>query len=93
MKESSNYDKALRDPAAVYASPAAILADSRLSTAQKLKLLRQWEADARELEVAEEEGMADGEPDRLGDVLLAIAQLAPGDAKHSEAPTKHGGGH
>ncbi len=91
--QSTDYDRALIDPGAVYASPASILDDATLSSAQKLQLLRHWEADARELEVAEEEGMMNGEPDRLSDVLLAIEKLTADDAKHRDAPTKQGGGH
>ena len=39
----------------------------------KLSLLRQWEQTARSLSVAETEGMAGGEENKLGRVELAIA--------------------
>ena len=50
-------EKALVDPALVFKTPEEVLADSELSREQKIKILRRWEYDVRELQVAEEEGM------------------------------------
>ena len=49
-------DRALIDPAVAFAEPRDILADRKLSRDTKLQLLTQWEHDARELAVAENEG-------------------------------------
>ena len=79
----------LQDPAAVYGSPDKVLQDNRFNDEQKLEILRSWEQDERELEVAEEEGMAGGERSILADILAAMNRLditttSPG------APTKQG---
>lgn len=60
-----------------YESPEAVLADDELTAAQKRVLLEAWERDARELSVAEEEGMAGGERAMLDRVLEALRQLGP----------------
>jgi hypothetical protein len=83
--------RARLDPASVFCTPAALLADPRLSREQKIELMRRWEYDASELSVAEEEGMDDGEPSRLDEVSQALHSLTDGfDVEHSP-PTKHGG--
>lgn len=64
-------EKALLDPAAVFASPEAIVERSDLTSAQTVALLRRWLQDARELSVAEGEGMAGGEPSLIERVSAA----------------------
>ena len=49
--------KAMHDPSSVYDSPMDILEDNELTREQKIKILRQWEYDAKELEVADQENM------------------------------------
>lgn len=84
-------DKALVDPALVFKAPEEVLADNELSREQKIKILRRWEYDARELQVAEEEGMEGPQPVTLDVVLRALRALgAPADTERS-APTKQGG--
>jgi hypothetical protein len=64
-----------------------------LSREQKIEILRRWEYDIRELQVADEEGMApaDPQPVILDAVLNALRSLgAPADTERS-APTKQGG--
>jgi hypothetical protein len=84
-------DKALLDPGLVFKTPDEVLAEKDLSREQKIKILRKWEYDARELQVAEEEGMQGPQPVGLADVLRALRSLgAPADTERS-APTKQGG--
>jgi hypothetical protein len=84
-------DKALVDPALVFKAPEEVLADNELSREQKIKILRRWEYDVRELQVAEEEGMEGPQPVTLDVVLRALRALgAPADTERS-APTKQGG--
>ena len=84
-------EKALVDPALVFKTPEEVLADSELSREQKIKILRRWEYDVRELQVAEEEGMEGPQPVMLDVVLRALRALgAPADTERS-APTKQGG--
>lgn len=85
--------KALIDPSAIFKKPQEIVETSDLSREQKIELLRRWEYDARELQVADEEGMApaDPQPGILDGILNALRSLdAAADVEHS-APTKHGG--
>ena len=95
MSESlQDYERALLDPMAVYARPVQVLNDDTLDHSQKLNILRRWELDSRELQVAEEEGMTNGEPDLLTEVLQAIGALDPeAEHHHLDAPTKQGGSH
>ena len=84
-------EKALLDPALVFKTPEEVLADNELSREQKIKILRRWEYDVRELQVAEEEGMEGPQPVMLDVVLRALRALgAPADTERS-APTKQGG--
>lgn len=94
-QQTQDYEQALIDPMQIYSRPAEVLNDTRLSDEQKLTVLRRWEIDSRELQVAEDEGMAGGEDDLFTEVLEAIHQLAPdaGVEGHIQAPTKQGGTH
>ena len=83
-------DEALANPATVYRHPGDICTDSDLTREQKIQVLRQWEYDARELEVAEEENMAGGPPDVLAEVLAALNELGA-ETTVSDISTKQGG--
>lgn len=83
-------DKALINPADVYSEPNQVLRDASLTQEQKLEILKRWEYDARQLEVAEEENMAGDAPSLLRDVLQAILVLeGDGGSDHTSA-TKQG---
>jgi hypothetical protein len=84
-------EKALLDPGLVFKTPGEVLANNELTRAQKIEILRRWEYDVRELQVADEEGMEGPEPVTLDAVLDALRTLgAPEDTENS-APTKQGG--
>jgi hypothetical protein len=84
-------EKALLDPGLVFKTPDEVVTSNELSREQKIKILRRWEYDVRELEVAEEEGMKGPKLVPLDDVLRALRSLgAPADTGRS-APTKQGG--
>src|SRR5271166_3016325 len=68
-------DAALANPSAFFAQPRDVLAHAGLSRELQLKLLRQWEQDARELADAESEGMGGGEESMLGRVAQALRAL------------------
>lgn len=74
-----DFETALADPGKVFTEPQAIVEDTRLSREAKINLLKQWEHDARELSVAENEGMAGGEENMLGRVLRALHALGAGE--------------
>jgi len=85
--------KALTDPSAVFKRPQEVIETSDLSREQKIEILRRWEYDVRELQVADEEGMApaDPQPVVLDSILNALRTLGvPTDIERS-APTKQGG--
>jgi hypothetical protein len=83
-------EQAVLQPWSAYDDPADVLADSRLSDAEKRRVLESWERDARELAVAEEENMAGGEPNRLGAVLEALSKLPAEDERPRGPATMHG---
>jgi hypothetical protein len=86
-------NKALTNPSLVFKRPHEVVENNDLSREQKIDVLRRWEYDARELQVADEEGMApaDPQPGVLDGILDALRSLgAPADVEHS-APTKQGG--
>jgi hypothetical protein len=86
-------NKALTNPSAIFRTPQEVVESNDLSREQKIDVLRRWEYDARELQVADEEGMApaDPQPVVLDGILDALRSLgAPADVEHS-APTKQGG--
>ena len=84
-------EKAMLNPRSEFSHPEEVLNQQTITREQKIKILRRWEYDARELEVAEEENMGGGPPSMLGDVLAALHRLdSEIDTEHSP-PTKQGG--
>ncbi len=73
--EAGDLERALLDPTSVFSAPEQVLARADLSRGQKATILRRWAFDARELEVAADEGMREGEPDLLARVLEALRRL------------------
>lgn len=66
---------ALANPSTYFAQPQDVLTYPGLSRELQLKLLRQWDQDARELAEAESEGMGGGEESMLGRVRQALRAL------------------
>jgi hypothetical protein len=82
----------LVNPSKAFAHPSQVVSTEDLSYADKVKVLKQWELDARLLQVASEEGMSGGEPNMLADVKKAqddLGVVPPADDKRG-APTKSG---
>jgi hypothetical protein len=73
--QAGDLERALLDPTAVFRAPEQVLERDDLSNEQKAAILRRWAYDARELEIAEDEGMRDGEPDLLDRVLHTLNEL------------------
>lgn len=87
----TDFEKALLDPGAVFRNPAEVVQKPDLSREQKIQILRRWEYDARELQVADEESMTGPQTTSLEAVLAALRSLgASADVDHG-APTKQGG--
>lgn len=84
-------EKAMFDPAGVFTCPDDVFGEPSLTREQKVKILRRWEYDARELAVAEEENMAGGPPNLLSDILQVLHRLNAETDPGKSAPTKQGG--
>ena len=82
-------NKAMLTPTMVFKDPKDVVANVELSRDQKIEILRRWEYDARQLEVAEEEaGMAVRQPDMFDRVVQALHALdVKRDIEHTP-PTK-----
>ncbi len=81
--------KAMLDPMMVFKEPKEVVANHELTRDQKIEILRSWEYDARQLEVAEEEaGMAVRRPEMFDRVVQALHTLGvERDTEHTP-PTK-----
>ena len=77
-------EAALLNPASCFEEPGDVLEERGLTREQKLRILRQWDQDARQLAVAEEENMTGGEENMVGRVSKAILALG-GDAERDQA--------
>jgi hypothetical protein len=73
--DDMNLETARLDPGAVFRNPDELREFPGLSREQKIDLLQRWAEDARELEVAESEGMGGGETSLLGQILSALESL------------------
>ncbi len=82
-------NKAMLDPTMVFEDPMDVVANDELTRDQKIEILRRWEYDARQLEIAEEEaGMAVRRPEMFDRVLQAMHTLGvERDIEHTP-PTK-----
>ncbi|MCJ2072733.1 hypothetical protein MKK75_28740 [Methylobacterium sp. J-030] len=79
-------ERALVNPAAVFATPAQVLDHSRLLPGCKREILRRWAWDEHLKEVAAAEGMAEGEPSQLDVVKAALLALGETWHPHPAAP-------
>jgi hypothetical protein len=83
-----DFEKAKLNPATVFNSPQEVVSSQELSREQKIEILRQWEQDARLMEVAEEENMPGPQAKLLQPIRDALHTLNywP-DTEHS-SPSK-----
>ncbi|GKX35239.1 MAG: hypothetical protein MnENMB40S_28570 [Rhizobiaceae bacterium MnEN-MB40S] len=82
---------ALLDPAAVFGEPENVPGHPDYSKAEKIAILRQWEYDATEEDVALEEGMPGDETGMLRRVLIVLGELAgPLDMERVSPNKQHG---
>jgi hypothetical protein len=96
MYTAQDFDKALLSPTKVFESPMEVARTDALTTEQKLEILKRWEAEARDLQVAQEENMTGGEGSGLIDVRRAIDavcrmdQVSEKDGRSTPGPSKSG---
>lgn len=74
-KATPALDEMIKDPAAQFDSPAAVVSDPDLTDKQKEDVLTSWVKDAELLSEAENENMGGGEPSRLREASIALESL------------------
>jgi hypothetical protein len=87
----TDLEKALLDPGKVFKTPGDVVQRPDLSRDQKVQILRRWEYDARELQVADEESMTGPQTTSLEAILAALRSLGVESDPDRAAPTKQGG--
>jgi hypothetical protein len=90
MLTSEDKRKALTTPSSVFKRPGDVVDCQDLDRTEKTKILKQWELDARLLQVATEEGMSGGEHSLFAEVKKAQKSLNVEDLAEDGAPTKSG---
>lgn len=71
-----NVEKILQDPTKYYTKPQAVLDDSKLSKADKIKILESWAYDIQEINKAVEENMPGREYHKqFSDIHKALLKL------------------
>ena len=75
MRDPDYVNRAKLNPARTFKSPMDAVETNDIEPAEKLAILRAWEADERALLRAEDEGMGGGEHAHLHKVLSALAHL------------------
>lgn len=94
---SYRFSKVLDDVSREFERPQDVLASEELTRDQKVRVLKEWELDLRELQVATDENMPDEKAPagRNAELLracrLALADLGVADGDSGGAPTKQGG--
>jgi hypothetical protein len=86
----TDIDKALLDPTSVFKTPEDVLKVKDLTREQKIEILRRWEYDARELQVADDESMTGGSNNLLERVLESLSALGYVPDPDKEPPTMQG---
>ncbi|MGM0450348.1 MAG: hypothetical protein ACQERE_05950 [Pseudomonadota bacterium] len=84
-------EKALVDPASEFGTPEDVVTAEGLSTDDRIRILRRWEYDARELTVADDENMPGDSTLLLDQVLAALHRLGYSANPDDVPPTKQGG--
>jgi hypothetical protein len=67
--------KACLDPASVFDSPETVEQHPELSRHKKIEILRRWELDETNVDVAADEGMPGGDSKLLRRIVLALERL------------------
>jgi hypothetical protein len=83
-----DFEKAKLNPAAVFKSPQEIVSNQELSREQKIEILKQWEQDARLMDVAEEENMPGPQPKLLQPIREALHALNYWPDTEKSGPSK-----
>ena len=82
MNDREYIGRAKINPASEFKHPMDVVAANDIAAAEKLAILRAWEADERALQRAESEGMGGGEHAHLHKVQEALARLEEAELDH-----------
>jgi len=85
---AADLDRGRWNPSAMFTNPEQVLAQAGLTRDEKIEILKLWEYDAAEAEVATEEGMPGGADSPLRRILLALSRLIPDSDVRRTGPTK-----
>jgi hypothetical protein len=98
MDGTVEYEKALVDPAKAFATPDDVVKAPGLNKDQKVEILRRWQYDASEEDVAADEGMSggpalsgEGEASMLQRIGRALERLTGGETAARSSPNKQHG--
>lgn len=80
--------QSLLDPARWFATPEDVLTRGDLTREQKVEILKRWEYDAAEADVATEEGMPGEDGGALQLILMALSRLEEGSGPSRTGPSK-----
>jgi hypothetical protein len=75
MLEQNYVHRAILNPASMFTCPMEVVEANGIQLADKLAILKAWEADERALLRAEDESMSGGEHAHLHKVLAALEHL------------------
>jgi len=75
MHDQDYVDRAKLSPQRAFKSPMHVVESTDIAAAEKLAILKAWEADERALLRAEDEGMGGGEHAHLHKVQAALDHL------------------
>jgi hypothetical protein len=87
MCKQDYVDRAKLSPARTFKSPMDVVHADDIEPADKLVILKAWEADERALLRAEDEGMGGGEHAHLHEVQAALAQLSEESSSATKQPS------
>lgn len=89
------FQEAMGDVSKLFERPDKVLADREFTADQKRKLLKQWEYDLREMQVAADENMTGPKMDRndelLREVRSCLSKLGDEHSPERSASHKQGG--
>ena len=83
-----NVEKAIKNPSSLFDDPLDIVESDELTKEEKIKILKSWRYDAKQMSVATEENMGGINSELFSKILGALKLLGVSDADESSQPTK-----
>jgi hypothetical protein len=75
MTPEANMERVNISPSITYGHPASVAEDKSIDASERLRILKRWEQEARDLQRASDENMTGGEPSMLPEVRKAIDRI------------------